>query len=799
MRKYFAYLFLVAVHNHGYAQKTLMQFPQLQQPVEIMTDKWGVAHIYAKNEQDLFFAQGYQAAKDRLYQFEIFRRKATGTMAEVLGKRELKRDIGARLFKFRGDMDAELSHYHPRGKAIIQAFVNGINAYIKQIKNAEMPMPLELKLLGINPGYWTPSIVVSRHNGLLSNVQDELATARLLQQIGEQNLLAVSNFQPLTPDLKIDTPVVAERLSDDVLGLYNAFRAPLVFEAEDIRYGSREIGADSSLAAQFSEPHFLYKQQEGSNNWVVAGAKSASGFPLLANDPHRAIATPSLRYMVHLDAPGWHVIGGGEPILPGVSIGHNDFGAWGLTIFETDAEDLFVYKLNPDNPNQYFYKGHWKNFTKIVETITIKNKPAEKVSLYYSIHGPVTFIDSLHHLAYAVKCGWLEKGCAPYLASLRMDQAKNLNEFKTACAYSYIPAENMVWADKQGHIMWQAVGITPIRKKHSGMVPVPGDGRYDWDGYLPILKRPGAIDPGVGFIATANENNVGREYPYMNTIGFTWADAFRHNRIAEVLGKNNKITVNDMGILQSDYFSMPARSIVPLLAGISSNNPDFKLAKTVLENWDMYLNPGSVSASIYVAWEQYLKENFVKEILHTQEKHELIDLSIEKMIAYLLRPKSPGNSTIFLNDSLLQQSLVQAIVMLRENFGSDSSNWKYGQLKRKHVWIKHPLSGFVNDSLQSLMDAGPVLRGGDENTVNSTGSSMNQHSGASFRVLIDCADWDLMKAINCPGQNGNSGTSHYKDLFNYWAANAYFPLYFSRKKVNEVLEQKILLQPGLKK
>ena len=210
----------------------------------------------------------------------------------------------------------------------------------------------------------------------------------------------------------------------------------------------------------------------------------------MANDPHRRIAVPSLRYMAHLVAPGWNVIGGGEPEIPGISIGHNEYGAWGLTVFRTDGEDLYVYDLNPENLNQYKYQDDWEDMSLIEETIKVKNHPEETVVLRYTRHGPVTYIDSTNFKAYAVRCAWLEPGGSPYLASLRMDQAKNWEEFRAACNYSHIPGENMIWADKKGNIGWQAVGIAPIRRNWSGLVPVPGDGRYEWDGYLPITDKP---------------------------------------------------------------------------------------------------------------------------------------------------------------------------------------------------------------------------------------------------------------------------------------------------------------------
>lgn len=773
------------------AQQRHLQFPQLQKPVEIVTDRWGVPHIYAQTENDLFFAQGYQAAKDRLYQLEIFRRKATGTMAEVLGIRELKRDMGARLFRFRGNMEEELAHYHPRGKLIIGSFVKGVNAYVTQVLSGKMPMPTELKLLGIKPGYWTPDVVISRHNGWLTNVQDELSTARLLQKIGEEKLKIISNFQPASPDLHVDPVIDTARLNDDVLELYNAFRAPLIFNKGDITGDNTSVSAATALSIQLSENKILYKATEGSNNWAISGKLAENGFPMFANDPHRAVTVPSLRYIVHLSAPGWNVVGGGEPTLPGVSIGHNDDGAWGLTIFETDAEDLYVYQLNPKNSMQYWHNRQWKTFKKITETISIKNHAPVSVTLYYSFHGPVTFIDSVHHIGYAVKCGWLEKGAAPYLASLRMDQAKNMEEFKDACSYSYIPGENMVWADRQGHILWQTVGIAPLRNFHSGMVPVPGDGRYEWAGYIPVLQRPAVADPSEGFICTANENRTPADYPYMNSIGYSWSDAFRHDRIKEVLSSKKKISIDDMQALQTDYYSMPARQLIPLLDKVTNVGSGFNIGKNLLQHWDMMMSASSVPATVYAEWERCLSNNLLKQL---GAENEYLDINLERMIDMLTSPGNLlGEDFNEVRDKLIIRSMEDAVANITAKLGTDTANWQYGQLKMKHVWIKHSLSPLVDETLQQKMNAGPAMRGGYENSVNSTGSSLNQNFGASFRVLIDCADWNLMRAINTPGQSGNPNSNHYKDLFKLWSRDQYFPLYFTKEKIKTVAENTIIL------
>ena len=411
-----------------------LRVPGLKEPVEILKDRWGISHIYAKNESDLFFAQGYNVARDRLFQLELWRREATGTVAEILGKKELRRDMGNRLFMYRGDLTQELNWYHPHGAAIIGSFVAGINAYIAETRRNPSLLTPEFKMLGIQPGDWTPAVVISRFNGLLGNVNQELNMALAIRTIGVERTKDLDYFQPDNPDLRLDPAIDASLLSRDVLGLYSAFRTPLRFTADEIVAQYRGNSKAEDLLAQYREKDDypsavdLSQRREdiGSNNWIVGGRLSASGYPMMMNDPHRGQSTPSLRYWVHLVAPGWNVIGGGEPSLPGVSIGHNEFGSWGLTIFGTDSEDLYVYDTNPENPSQYKYMGGWESMDVVKESVPVKGESPDAVELKFTRHGPVVYEDKAHHKAYAVRAAWREVGGAPYLASLRMDQCEDV-------------------------------------------------------------------------------------------------------------------------------------------------------------------------------------------------------------------------------------------------------------------------------------------------------------------------------------------------------------------------------------
>lgn len=766
----------------------------LQEPVELVRDEWGINHIYAKNQHDLFFAQGYAAAKDRLFQFEIWRRQATGTVAEILGERELKRDIGTRLFKFRGDMTQEMNHYHNDGEEIITAYTNGVNSYIDEILKTPEKLPIEFKLLDILPEKWTPEVVISRHQGLLGNIGTELQIGRAVARLGEEKTKDISWFHPHDPDISLDPSIDKELLFDDILELYNAYRGPLEFERGDIQANFRSSNEARELS-QVNE-----KEEDilsiGSNNWVVSGTRMADGNTYMANDPHRAITVPSLRYMAHLVAPGWNVIGGGEPEIPGISIGHNEYGSWGLTIFKTDGEDLYVYETNPDNPTQYLYKGEWTDMKIISETINVKNQDPVAVDLLYTRHGPVVYRDSIHHKAYAIRCAWLEVGGAPYLASLRFDQAKNWDEFREACSYSHIPGENMIWADKTGNIGWQAVGIAPLRRNFSGLVPVPGDGRYEWDGYLPITEKPHVLNPSKGFFATANQNVTPADYDHWEAIGFSWSDPFRGDRINEVLGAGENFTMDDMKSLQVDYLSLPARSLVPLLDSINLTGKATE-ARKMLKEWDLKLTPNSIAAAIYVAWENEIKTLAADRFIPASARDIMHAIPLTKILNWLTSPdKRFGANPYQGRNVFLSEAFTKGIASLETKLGSDIDQWQYGQEKLKHTSMQHALGNLVNKDIKAKLNLGPLPRGGNSYTVGSTGENYRQATGASFRMIVNTGDWDAAVGTNGPGQSGDPESPFYSNLFEPWAKDEYFPVYYSKEKIASFTANKTILKPA---
>ena len=805
LKRFNALLFGLLFSNCVFSQETTqITLDGLDKPVEILKDHWGISHIYAETEHDLFFAQGYSAARDRLFQFEIWRAQATGTVAEILGSRAVDRDHGTRLFKFRGPMHEEMNHYHPRGVDIITSFVHGVNAYIDEALQDPDSLPLPFKLLDIQPKHWTEEVVISRHQGLLGNISLELSTGRAVCAIGEDKVRELRYFHPHDPILTLDPLIDCDSLlNNDILHLYNSYRRPIRFQPDDIalaQYRNTEEAYETIADILIEEERDLQKRSIddiGSNNWVVSGDLTQDGWPMMINDPHRSQAVPSLRYWSHLVGPGWNVIGGGEPEIPGISIGHNEHGAWGLTVFNTDGEDLYVYETNPDNPSQYRYLGEWEEMRTISETIEVKDARSVSVELKYTRHGPVVFEDQENSLAYAIRPAWMEVGGSPYLASLRMDQATSWEEFREASNFSNIPGENMIWADRQGNIGWQAVGIAPIRRNFSGMVPVPGDGRYEWDGYLPIKAKPNEFNPDRGYIETSNSNYTKPDYPYLDAIGFTWTDPYRWARGSEVLGSGRKFNMTDMVELQHDYLSIPARTLIPFFKDLESDDLEVEQARQMLLDWDFVLDKESVEAGIYVAFERQLLDNI--ELLKVPEiAKSYVSVGMKTAIDMLLAPDGDfGNDPIQGRDEFLLQTLSQGIQNLKQKLGPEFKDWVYGQEDYKHALIRHPLSPALNEELRDRLNVGPAPRGGNGFTLGNTGSGDNQTSGASFRIFVDTRDWDNTLGMNTPGQVGDPDSPLYDNLFELWANDKVFPAFYSREKIESVLFEKLDLIPTM--
>jgi penicillin G amidase len=743
----------------------------LQQTVDVLRDRWGVAHIYARDQHDLFFAQGFVAAQDRLFQMELWKRSGQGRLAEILGPSALLRDVNARLLSYRGDMKSEYESYAPDTKEILEAFTAGINAYIaSRMAPGGQGLPVEFQIAGFQPEPWKPTDCLNRMAAfsMTGNAFAELAHAQASNIVGTDAASLLFDFDPV---VKLDPAPGA-----DLAGLSPALLRNLV-------------GSDRRI--EFS------KTPQESNNWTVSGRLTQTGKPLLANDPHRVIAEPSLRYMVHLVAPGWDVIGAGEPGLPGVALGHNQNIAWGFTIFGLDQQDLYLEDLNPSDPSQYKTARGWEKIQVRKETFGIHGGPNVEVELKFTNHGPVLWEDGKRALA----LHWVgaEPGTAGYLGSLAVDRAQNWQEFEAAMPRWKVPSENIVYADRAGNIGEHSVGLAPLRKNWTGLLPVPGNGEYEWSGFVPTAELPHHLNPDSGFVATANHRMIPDGYPYK--VGYSWAPPYRFQRISQVLQQaqsGDKLDVQALGRLQSDVLSLPASQLIAMLR--PSAAPDKSAAAELLLHWDCRIEMDSAAAALYEVWLQELTGKVIELAVPVALRSTIEDWSPEQVLRFLQNPDrflqsaSPAGGTASTSAALMRESLARAWSTMEKLQGPDPTKWYWGQMH--HVRFRHPLD--IVPDVAALTDLGPVSRPGDEYTVNATGysgDSFDQVEGASYREILDLSDWDHSVAVNVPGQSGQPGSRHYSDLLPLWSEGKYFPLAYSREAVEKQVTDRLLLTP----
>ena len=773
----------------------------LQAVVDIRIDRWGVSHIYAENSHDAFFGQGWNAARDRLWQIDLWRRSGLGELAAVLGSSYALQDRAARLFVYRGDMQREWAAYGPQAKANTEAFVAGINAYVASVRRDSTLMPQEFTLAGYQPAFWNADDVVRvRNHGLGGGAELEAVRAQMACKAG---LSVASMLIKIAPSW---TPVIPQGLNlcsipANVLAQYELAQKPVSFRDEGKEGKAGALAKTVWPTDRADNPLGAFLSQ-GSNNWVIAPSKTTTGRPILANDPHREYEVPSLRYLVHIMAPGLNIIGSGEPALPGISIGHNDHIAFGLTIFGIAQEDLYVYETNPQDSNQYRYNGAWESMRIVEESIAVHGGSDQVAKLKFTRHGPVVMEDPKHNRAYAVRATWLDTGGAPYFGSMRYLRAQNVSQFAAAAAFWGGPPENLICADTRGTVGWFPAGFTPIRTNTDGLLPLPGDGRYEWSGYLGRNLLPSEIDPARKYIATANQMDLPHGYPYAERrIGFTWADDFRFNRISEVLDGLQKVSIKDSEELQNDYVTEGGRRLIRVLGSIST--PDAKLQGIVrwLMAWDARVTAQSPQAALFEDWfSHHLAPAVVNQVAPSVPAaiRELLAPGELALVMDLMEhPDSRlGSEPLKIRDHLMLATLATAYEDTRQRLGADRSAWQWGRLAR--ALFEHQLSSRADQSLRANMNVGPAPKDGDGSVVGAAAYSANDfrvRGGAAFRMVLDVGRWDNSVAVNSPGQSGNPSSAHYRDLFPLWITGKYFPLLYSRKAIEAATERRIRLRP----
>jgi penicillin amidase len=495
----------------------------------------------------------------------------------------------------------------------------------------------------------------------------------------------------------------------------------------------------------------------------------ASGKPILANDPHRAITNPGVRYITHLVAPGWNVIGSGEPASPGVAIGHNERIAFGLTIVGMDQQDLYIEEASS------------AKLQLIRDTIAVRGEAPRVVTLSYGAHGPVLSVDKERGRAVGVRMVGQEPGTAAYLASLSLDRAQNWQQFRDAMARWKMPDENMIYADVDGNIGWIASGLMP-KRGWSGLLPVPGDGRYEWQGFVPIDRLPQAYNPPTGYLATANDDIL-RYMPatYDTPISYEFPHpSYRAERLHEVLRDSTRFTVRDFERLQHDDLSLIARQLVPtMVAAATRGGAGSRPEARSLATWNFHMAKDAHAPMVFEAWSSALNRLVADAVYPREVARALRNRVSWSVVDSVLRAGGRG-------DAIAVAALDSAVATLTRRLGPNAASQPWGALHI--VEMKHAVA--------AAFDLPPLARGGDGNTVMATGgANFRQTAGASYREIIDLADFDNSVAINVPGQSAQPGSPYYADLLPLWGRGEYFPLVYSRARVEKETKHILTLAP----
>ena len=727
--------------------------PGLKAPVEVIRDEWGVPHIYAENDDDLFFAQGWVMAQDRLWQMEMWRRWREGRLAEVFGPEALDYDRRTRLMMFRGPFDeTEWTSYHPDAHRLFTAHAAGVNAFVEQNRDN---LPVEFQLTGVEPEPWTAETAVLRWASLgvpsvrghaLHEMQLALNVARYGAEEANRRAAPDPWDDLVVPD-GLDVSIITEDILDAMRAgdgdPFTAGRLPALEIVEPWRdlVSPREPRAARVLPGVVAT--------EGSNNWVMTGSRSPTGVPILANDPHRRIEMPALRYFVHLNAPGWNVIGGGEPPFAGVDAGSNARMAWGFTFAGTDMVDVYVEELHPDEPDLVRWQDGWEPLRVIEEEIPVRGRDPEPIVLKFSRHGPVFFEDLENRVAYAVRSVVQEPGTAAYKGSFQLAQAESCADFFERAMHWLVPTHSLVCGDADGNIALQVTGLTPDRDGWNGRLPVPGNGDYEWKGFREDLPRE--FNPERGYVATAN-NNVhppgyeGRPVFYHSSRG---VETSRIARLHQILGAGETLSVDDHKAIQHDARLLAAERDIPAFQGWTSDDPDVEWARGLIAGWDATVSSESTAGALYVRWNAEVDAAAREERTPEAERRALIE-----------------------------QGLTAAIERLTRELGPDRGEWRHGRVHAsalQHMFVPE-------------FDLPAVERPGGFGALNAT--------GANFRRIIDLADPDRSVASNAPGQSAQPGSPFYGNLADNLGNGEYFPLLYTREAVEEHAAHRLTLHPG---
>lgn len=771
----------------------------LQAEVTVVRDSWGVPHIYASNAHDLFFAQGYVHAQDRFWQMEFWRRIGSGRLAEILGESALPDDRFIRTLGWHRTAAQELELMDGKDLAVLDAYAEGINAYASTHRGR---LGLEFTMLGLTgvkfePEPWTPMDTLTWAKvmawDLGGNRTDEILRAQIGARLGTS---AISKLMPPYPD---DYPVIVPH--------------PLTG-------ATLETVPDAVVST-----HFLGEGDDlGSNSWAISGERTETGEPLLANDPHLGIQMPSIWYEIglHCDPVGpdcpYNVVGSSFASTPGVVIGHNEHIAWGVTNLGPDVQDLFIERINPENPNQYEYQGKWMDMEIVQEEIAVSGRQEPVVvNVRFTRHGPI-INDVVGGTESEWAFGWqplafswtaLQPGTLIHSLIL-LDQATNWEEFREAISYWDVPSQNFVYADVDGNIGYQAPGRIPIRGSGDGSMPAPGwTGEYEWEGYIPFDELPRAFNPPEGYVATANHAVVGSDFPYF--ISMDWDPGYRARRIVEMLESDASVSLADIQTMQGNSSPvwvddvLPHLLILPVTDTGRSASEERRLmeALELLRNWDGRSGRDSAAPALLEAFRLRLIDlTFGDELGQQllQPARGSLNIALVHILEDEASPWFDDVSTpaVETRDEILLLALEGGVQDLTDTLGRSMDNWQWGDL---HT------ATFENQSLgqcgialiESIFNRGPVPVDGTIATVNNTSYSISEPYGVStvpsYRQIVDLEDFARSVSMHTTGQSGHPYHPHYDDMIDPWRNIEYHPMLWERADAEADAEGVLVLRP----
>ncbi len=828
----------------------------LEAQVDIYRDQMGIPHIYASTQHDLFFAQGFVHAQDRFWQMDFWRHLGSGRLSEMFGAGQVETDSFLRTLGWRQTAEQEYQQLSPNAKSIVDAYSEGVNAYLKDHTGTALSLEYAiLKLL--SPSYeieaWTPVHSLTWGKAMAwslgGNLDAEIERAMLLKTLTPEQLAEL--YPPYPADYPVIVPVIGENV-----GSATSQSAPLA--GLDFASANLDLAPLSARLAALDAVLGPRSSAIGSNSWVVSGQLTSTGKPLLANDMHLAIQMPAIWYENSLhcqpvsQACPFDVIGFSFVGVPGVVAGHNSRLAWGFTNLGPDVQDLFIEKVNPDNPNQYEVDGQWVDFETRTETINVAGGDPLTLTVRLTRHGPVvsdtygalsdevsgeapaeswfqeiskdstsTYAGATSQAAqgfsqqtgielpedYVVALAWTALTPeTPFEALWGFDIAQNWEEFREAARHWSVPAQNIVYADVDGNIAYQTPGNIPIRKAGDGSLPVPGwNSEYDWTGFIPFEELPYVLNPQSGYIATANNQASPRDYPYLITS--EWDHGQRAARIVDLLANApGKIDIAYIQQMHGDAKSLNAEVLVPILLTVELDSELAATRDQYLSTWDYQGRPDSVATTLFNAFWWGLLANTFNDDLPPAFWPGGGSRWIEVMRNLVQQPDNPWwddkNTTdqVETRDDIFAASFAEAVncQMCIEQFGKDLSQWKWGQIHTA-TFFNETLGTSGIGLIEDLFNRGPYATGGGESIVNATSWGV----GYSFEVLwlpsereiVDLGNLDNSLAIYTTGQSGHAYHPHYDDMAPLWADVQYAPMWWEQASVINDSQGHLILTP----